>query len=374
MLLAPEKDGMPSFSAAQSTAKAIVAQISEKNITFMAGSIAYNAFISLIPLLILLFFAVSVVGSGELETRLTELTMTYLTPAAGDAVGSALGDAENGGAGLSIVGFVALLWGTLKIFRGLDTAFAEIYESASETSVLTQLRDSLVVFAALCIAIVAVLGASVVFAAFESLFEATPALGLVNPLLLVLGLSVAFYPLYYVFPDVEQSFREVLPGVIVAAVGWAALQGLFQIYIAVSSASDTYGALAGVILLITWLYFGGLILLLGAVINATANGFVSDAPSGVGSTDKPDDERVVLDSTLDRESAATYLQELREDVTGRHEWMQPASSDHRHSPEHADEMAVRRPPADDLIEVSERRYLETGDPHSEVILRWRQNW
>jgi len=364
---------MPSVSSAIETGKTVAAQIGAKNVTFMAGSIAYNAFISLIPLLILLFFAVSVVGSGELESGLTELTMTYLTPAAGDAVGSALADADNGEAGVSIVGFVALLWGTLKIFRGLDTAFAEIYESTAESSFVSELRDSLVVFVALCVAIIAVLGASAVFAAFEPIFEAVPGLGLLNPLLLVVGLSVAFYPLYYVFPDVEQSYTQVVPGVVVAAAGWAALQGLFQVYIAVSDASETYGALAGVILLITWLYFGGLVLLVGAVINATVGGFISESESGVGATDEPDDERIIVDDQLSSEAAATYLQRLREDVTGRYEEMQPSDAEADAVGESAD-TSDRKPPADNAVEISERRYLEAGDPHNEVTLRWRQNW
>ncbi len=35
---------------------------SEKNVTFLAGSIAYNAFVSLVPLILFFFLAVSIVG------------------------------------------------------------------------------------------------------------------------------------------------------------------------------------------------------------------------------------------------------------------------------------------------------------------------
>jgi len=59
------------------------------------------------------------------------------------------------------------------------------------------------------------------------------------------------------------------PGVIVAAIGWAALQALFQIYVAISSSSESAGPIGAILLLLTWLYFGGLILLVGGVVNAT---------------------------------------------------------------------------------------------------------
>ncbi|XVH31427.1 YihY/virulence factor BrkB family protein [Haloferacaceae archaeon DSL9] len=342
--------------------RAVADEFGEKNVAFMAGSIAYNAFISLVPLLVLLFFAVSVVGSGELESRLTSLTMTHLTPGAGEALEDTLAGAEDG-AGLSIIGFVALLWGTLKIFRGLDTAFAEIYETTRSVSFLSQIRDSVVVFVALSIAITAIVGASVVFAAFESRFEAVPGLGLVNPLLLVVGLSLAFFPLYYVFPDVDTTVRTVVPGVLFAAVGWAILQGLFQIYISLTSASDTYGALAGVILVITWLYFSGLVLLLGGVVNAVVGGYAGGDTEGIDAPGRVDDERTLLDAELEDDEVTRYLDSLREDVTGRYDRMRPTAG-----------QVARRPAADRRLSVTERTYLENGAPHGEVTLRWRQRW
>jgi membrane protein len=83
---------------------------------------------------------------------------------------------------------------------------------------------------------------------------------------------VAFFPIYYVFPDVDVTAWEILPGVVVAAVGWALLQGLFQIYVAHSTAGGT-DIVTGIMLLLTWLYFTGVVLLLGAVINAVRGGY-----------------------------------------------------------------------------------------------------
>jgi membrane protein len=46
---------------------------------------------------------------------------------------------------------------------------------------------------------------------------------LLEPLPLVVLLAIAFLPVFYVFPDANVTVREVLPGVVLTALGWAAL-------------------------------------------------------------------------------------------------------------------------------------------------------
>jgi len=248
-------------------AKSVIAGVQEKNVPFMAASIAYQAFISLIPLLVLVFFAVSVIGDEQFAAEVGAATEGFLPESGQLLLESAIEDSP-ATAGSTIIGLIIVVWGSLKIFRSLDTAFSEIYDSTGENSFVEQLQDALIALGAIGIAALAAGGASIVFAFFpDSLF-----LGLLNPAILVVGLTVAFLPMYYRFPDVDLSVREVLPGVVVAAVGWTALQSLFQVYVAVASGSDSAGPVGAILLVLTWLYFGGLILLAGAVVNATYTG------------------------------------------------------------------------------------------------------
>lgn len=244
--------------------------IQEKNVPFMAGSIAYQAFLSLIPLLVLVFVLVTVVGDDGFAASVADATEGFLPDAGSELLEEAIADGV-ATTGTSVVGLVTLLWGSLKIFRGLDTAFSEIYESRAESSFVGQLRDALVVFVAIGLALVAAGGATTFFAYVPD----APLVGFVTPLLLVVGLTLAFLPMYYFFPDVDLTVRGVLPGVVVAAVGWAALQGLFQIYVAFAADSESAGVLGAILLLLTWLYFGGLVLLVGAVVNATRSGHLT---------------------------------------------------------------------------------------------------
>ncbi|MFA9501170.1 YhjD/YihY/BrkB family envelope integrity protein [Natrinema sp. H-ect1] len=293
-------------------AKSVVTGISEKNVTFMAAGIAYQAFISLIPLLVLVFFLVAFVGDEALAQQVSSITEGFL-PESGQVMLEQGIEGDTGSVGTSIIGLVALLWGSLKIFRGLDTAFSEIYATTDENSLVDQLQDGAVVFGAIGIALVAAALTTIVFAVFPTI----PFLGLLNPLLLVVGLTLAFLPMYYRFPDADLSVRQVLPGVVVAAVGWALLQSLFQVYVAISSSSDSAGPIGAILLLLTWLYFGGLILLVGAVVNATRSGHLEIAPDGIEAESRegiPEDaerEPFVDDGRRERERLEARLAALR---------------------------------------------------------------
>jgi membrane protein len=74
---------------------------------------------------------------------------------------------------------------------------------------------------------------------------------------------------YYLAPDTKQHWWWVTPGSAVALVLWMALSFGLRVYVShFANYSATYGSIGGVILLILWLYLSGVVLLLGAEINA----------------------------------------------------------------------------------------------------------
>ncbi|ELY43487.1 ribonuclease BN [Natronorubrum sulfidifaciens JCM 14089] len=269
--------------------KTVVDGVQEKNVPFMAASIAYQAFISLLPLLVLVFFFVTIVGDETFAAEVTATTEGVLPDSGQLLVEESLEDSP-ATAGSTIIGVVVLLWGSLKIFRGLDTAFSEIYGTTGENSFLEQFRDALIVFGAIGGALIAAAATGIVFAFLPSV----PGLGVVQSLLLVVVLTAAFYPMYYYFPDVGTSRREVIPGVVFAAVGWMALQSLFRVYVSFAAGSEGAGPVGAILLLLTWLYFGGLILLSGAVVNAVGTGYLEPGADAESDETEPfvdDDHR-----------------------------------------------------------------------------------
>lgn len=247
--------------------RSIVREFREENITFMAGSIAYSAFVSLLPMLLLALLAASVVGGNRLESFVVGMTEQYLTSAGQDMVLNALQQAE-GRASFSVFGILVLLWSVLKVFRSLDVAFSSLYHTPGRNSITDQVKDGLVVLAGIGVAVAAMFLATIA----ARLLPGFPFIETISVLFLMVALTIAFLPVYYVFPDVDLEVSDVLPGAVVAAVGWTVLQALFQVYTTYSSTSDLYGAIGGIILLVTYLYFASIIVLLGAATNVVVSG------------------------------------------------------------------------------------------------------
>lgn len=254
------------LDSVSSRAKQVKAVFGEKNVTFLAGSIAYSAFVSLVPLLLFLFLVVSVLGAPELQARIVEVATQSVSPAVGGVIEVMIESQRDAGTGSTIgatvIGALVLVWGAIKVFRGLDTAFSTIYETTAEDTFLGQIKKSLLVLATLTIGVVAMVGATSVVA----FLSAIPFLDLLVPLVLVAALVVAFLPMYYLFPDVDHEPRDVLPGTVLAAVGWTLLQVGFQVY--ASLGGEESNLIASILLFVTWLYFTGVVLLLGATYNA----------------------------------------------------------------------------------------------------------
>ena len=84
-------------------------------------------------------------------------------------------------------------------------------------------------------------------------------------------LSIFFAVIYYFAPDVKTShWHWLTPGAVVGIVGWfVASMGLrMYVHFFNSNYSVTYGGLGAVIILLTWFYLTGLMLLVGAEINS----------------------------------------------------------------------------------------------------------
>ncbi len=92
-----------------------------------------------------------------------------------------------------------------------------------------------------------------------------------RPILLLAGIVVAMLVLYRVAPDRIHSppLRHLLPGAIVAGLGWILVSGAFTFYIQnLASLGATYGTFATPIILLFWLWLSGVAVLLGAEVNA----------------------------------------------------------------------------------------------------------
>jgi len=249
------------------------AAVQRVDVGFLANGVAFQAFTALLPLLAASFVVVAAVAGDALADQVLALTAGLL-PEEGRRLLAAAVTSELQTASASVVSAVVLVWGALNLFKGLDTAFSVIYRTRAENSLVEQTRDALVVFSALLVALTAA-----VVAGSASFLARVPFLEVLSPLALLVALIGVFLPMYVIFPDASVTAREAFPGATVAAVGWTILLSLFGLYVAFA-AGEGGGAVGAVLLLLTWLYFGSFLLLLGAVVNATLAGVGEEGSPG----------------------------------------------------------------------------------------------
>ena len=82
--------------------------------------------------------------------------------------------------------------------------------------------------------------------------------------------TLVFALIYYVTPDVEQrAFRWVTPGALAAVIVWLLASLGFSLYISeVANVGALFGAFAGAIVLVAWLWLTNVALLFGAELDA----------------------------------------------------------------------------------------------------------
>jgi hypothetical protein len=74
---------------------------------------------------------------------------------------------------------------------------------------------------------------------------------------------------YWKAPDAEQEWVWITPGSLLATILWVVASAGFRIYLDhFNSYNATYGALGGIMIMLLWLYITGLVLLVGAELNA----------------------------------------------------------------------------------------------------------
>jgi membrane protein len=239
--------------------------VRDEQIPFKAAGIAFYALASVVPLLILLLAALSLVGAADtlietLQARLDDpsdrLVEEILGPRAGRDVAS--------GAGLLVA-----LWSASRIFRGIAVAFAGVYDEEDRRSVVETVLDSFVMIGVLIVAV-----AVLVLTGFFRFYApfAVPLPAIVWPVVAFLALVAGLLPLYYVMPPHHVQVGDAIPGAVMTAVGWVVLLVAFASYTRLAGRYAAYGILGAVLLFVTVVYLAAIVLLIGAALNVILEG------------------------------------------------------------------------------------------------------
>ncbi len=179
------------------------------------------------------------------------------------------------------IGLVAAIWsasvGFASIQDGMNTVYkvreSRPYWKARGQAILVTMLLSVMVTANLAVLLGGDLMARLVYVKVlhPSLALGTAvAVHIVQWTLASALMVVQFSTVYYFAPDLKvKRWHWVTPGAVIGIFGWVVCSMGLRVYLHFfNSFSMTYGSLGGVIILLTWFYLTGLMLLLGAEVNS----------------------------------------------------------------------------------------------------------
>lgn len=234
----------------------------------LAALVAYYAFFSLFPLLMVFTAVLAFVlrGNEELQQTILDSALSQF-PLVGEQIRRNIGSITGSGLALGI-GIATALWAGMGVTNAMQAAMNSIWD------VPVKHRPNFIAARIRSLLMLVVLGTLTVGAALLSGLGGAE--GSLSMLLRIVGIAggiavnlLLFLLAFRILTHRDVSWGEIFPGATVAAVGWAALQlvGSFFITRQVESAEQRYGEFAVVIGLLVWIYLGAQLTLYAAEIN-----------------------------------------------------------------------------------------------------------
>jgi membrane protein len=282
----PRRDYRPTGAEAKTgwfaTLRRTATEFSEDNLTDWAAALTYYGLLSLFPALIALVSVVGVIGDPQSTTRTITDIVTRIGPESAaqtfsGPIESITSNQSRAGIAL-VVGLLIALWSASGYVGAFMRASNVIYETP-EGRPIWKLRPlqmlvtlALVILMAL-VALGLVLTGPIVDAVAEPIGLSSTATTIWDiakwPVLAALFVTMISI-LYYASPNVKlRGFKWVTPGSVVALVVWVLASAGFAFYVSNFGSYDkTYGALAGMVVLLIWLWITNLAILFGHELNA----------------------------------------------------------------------------------------------------------
>lgn len=251
-------------------------RIGKDNATGLAAQLSYYFLLALFPTLIfvLTLFPLFQISPDTITNLISENapgdTAKLITGIIDDVM-------QNANGGLFSFGLIAALWSASNGMTALMNAFNVAYDVEDGRNAIV-LKVMSVFFT---IIMVVVFGLAIALPIFGQqlgnlLFgplglesELRWVFSLIKFVLPLIVTFIVFMTLYALAPNIKIKLLSVIPGAAFTTIVWLGSSALFGLYVNnFANYSKTYGSIGGIIVLMLWLFLTGLIIIIGAEINA----------------------------------------------------------------------------------------------------------
>lgn len=251
-----------------------------------ASALAYQIFFSLFPFLLFLIALIGFFNLPDFFAWLQQQAALVVPAEAMDEIAPIILQLQNEQGGLLSVGIVVAIWSASSGIRSAMHALNVAYDVKEGRPPWKRIPLSVLYTIGLALLLMLVAGlmvtgpaamrwAAAQFGMEEAVVTVwTWARWPVAVLVMVLVVAIV----YYVAPDVEQEFRFITPGSVLAVLVWIAASAGFGYYLKnFGNYNAMYGSIGAIIILLLYFYLSAAVLLFGAELNAVIE---HNAPAG----------------------------------------------------------------------------------------------
>ncbi|MGC4750512.1 YihY/virulence factor BrkB family protein [Micromonospora sp. DT201] len=278
-----------------------VSEFQDDSLTDWAAALTYYGVLSIFPGLLVLISILGLLGTSATNGVRDTVNQAVPNGSIQNIINDAIGTAQDNGGLASlaaIIGVLAAFWSASGYIGAFMRASNTIYDVPEGRPIWKTLPIRLGVTAVIGVlllvsAVIVVFTGRLAEAVGDVVGLGATAVTVWDiakwPVLLIL-VSLMFAILYWASPNARHGgFRWVSPGGVLAVVIWLVVSGLFALYVSNFGSYDkTYGALAGVIIFLIWLWLSNIAILLGAELDAEL-----ERGRAIAAGHAPDDEPYV---------------------------------------------------------------------------------
>ena len=252
----------------------------EDRILYYSGYLSYVTLLSMVPLLAVIFSLFSIFPFFEkLKEEVEEFVFRNFVPELGEVVQEQILSFVDNATRMTPFGLIVLLVVALLLLSSIDHTLNQIWRVGKNRGIILSYSIYIVVLISSPVLLGTGLAANSYLVSLGGIEEGSElsAIKLILSSMHFLGSFLFFLLLYIVVPHTKVHFWSAVFGALIATLLFELSKSVFALYfINFPVYQAIYGALAVIPLLFVWVFISWVVVLVGAQISASLDGFLEE--------------------------------------------------------------------------------------------------